>query len=97
MASLLKYEYTENGEIKSVLLFSNPNIQDGPRRKTTIKVSFDSGLTWPEKYWMLLDEGNSRGYSCLGSIDDETVGILYESSQADLVFQRILLNDLIGN
>ena len=97
MASLLKHEYTENGEKKSVLLFSNPNIQDGPRRKTTIKVSFDNGLTWPENYWMLLDEGSSRGYSCLTSIDEKTIGILYESSQADLVFQRIRLNDLIGN
>jgi len=96
MASLLKHEYTENGEKKSVLLFSNPNIQDGPRRKTTIKLSFDNGLTWPENYWMLMDEGNSRGYSCLTSIDEKTIGILYESSQADLVFQRILLYDLIG-
>ena len=97
MASLLKHEYTEKGENKSVLLFSNPNIQDGPRRKTTIKVSFDNGITWPEKYWMLLDEGNSRGYSCLTSIDEKTIGILYESSQADLVFQKIMLDDLIVN
>jgi hypothetical protein len=28
-------------------------------------------------------------------IDDQTLGILYESSQADLVFQKIPLADLL--
>jgi len=78
-----------------VLIFSNPNIQEGPRRKTTIKISFDNGITWPEKNWILLDEGNSRGYSCLTSIDEKTIGILYEGSQSDLIFQKISLEDLI--
>jgi len=95
MASLHKHEYTENGEKKSVLLFSNPNVKNGPRRKTTIKVSFDDGMTWPEEYWMLLDEGNSRGYSCLTSIDENTIGILYEGSQADMTFESIPLEELI--
>ncbi len=95
MASLLKHTYLENGDLKSVLIFSNPNIQEGPRRKTTIKISFDNGITWPEKNWMLLDEGNSRGYSCLTSIDEKTIGILYEGSQSDLIFQKISLEDLI--
>ena len=95
MASLHKHEYAENGEKKSILLFLNPNIQKRPRRKTTIKVSFDDGMTWPEKYWLLLDEGYNRGYSCLTSIDENTIGILYEGSQADMTFESIPLDELI--
>ena len=94
MASLHKHIYTENGEKKSILLFSNPNSKSG-RHHMTIKVSFDDGASWPEKNWILLDEGLGRGYSCLTSVDEQTIGILYEGSQSDLIFQKIALNDLI--
>ena len=95
MASLHKHEYMENGHKKSILLFSNPNSKTN-RDHMTIKVSFDDGASWPEKYWMLLDSGKGRGYSCLTSIDEQTIGILYEGSQADLIFQKIALSELIG-
>jgi sialidase-1 len=94
MASLHKHIYHENGKEKSILLFSNPNTKTG-RHHMTLKVSFDDGETWPEKYWMLLDEGNSRGYSCITSIDEDTIGILYEGSQSDLVFQKIKQNEIL--
>jgi len=96
MASLHKHADNEGGEKKSILLFSNPNVQERPRRKTTIKVSFDDGMTWPEKYWLLLDEGYNRGYSCLTSIDENTIGVFYEGSQADMTFESIPLNELIN-
>ena len=96
MASLHKHVYTEDGKKKSILLFSNPNILERPRRRTTIKVSFDDGMTWPEEYWLLLDEGNNRGYSCLTSLDESTIGILYEGSQADMTFESIPLNELLS-
>ncbi len=92
MASLHKHTYDEGS--KSVLLFSNPNSKY-QRDHTTVKVSFDDGMSWPEKNWVLLDEGKGRGYSCLTSIDENTIGIVYESSQADLVFQQIALDELI--
>ena len=94
MASLYKHTYTENGVQKSILLFSNPNTKQG-RHHTTIKVSFDDGATWPEKYWLLLDEGDNRGYSCLTAIDEQTIGILYEGSRADMTFESIPLRELI--
>jgi sialidase-1 len=94
MASLHKHIYMENGEKKSLLLFSNPNSKK-TRDHITLKVSFDEGKTWPENHWILLDEGRSRGYSCLTSIDEQHIGILYESSQADLVFQKIPLKDIL--
>jgi len=96
MASLHKHVYSEGDEKKSILLFSNPNIQERPRRRTTLKVSFDDGMTWPEKYWLLLDEGNNRGYSCLTSVDENTIGIFYEGSRADMTFESIPLDELIN-
>jgi len=94
MASLYKHEYTLGGEKKSLLLFSNPNTKKG-RYDITIKASLDNGRTWPEKYWLLLDEGYGRGYSSLTSVDQNTIGILYESSQADMTFQKIPINDIL--
>jgi sialidase-1 len=94
MASLHKHNYMEGGEQKSILLFSNPNSKT-TRHRMTIKVSFDDGLTWPEKYWMLLDEKKSKGYSCLTSIDEKTIGILFEGSRADMTFMKISLSELL--
>lgn len=94
MASIHKHQYTERGQSKSVLLFSNPNTKSG-RQNMTIKVSFDEGLTWPKQLWLLLDEWKSFGYSCLTSIDEKTIGILYEGSGAQMVFQKISINNFL--
>jgi sialidase-1 len=95
MASLHKHVYHENGEEKSILLFSNPNTKSG-RHHMTLKISFDDGESWPEEYWMLLDEGHSRGYSCITSIDEKTIGILYEGSRADMTFESIPLDEILN-
>jgi sialidase-1 len=61
-------------------------------------MSFDDGLTWPKENWMLLDEWNSFGYSCITSVDENTIGILYEGSGAHMVFQKFSFKkDLKGN
>lgn len=96
MASIHKHEYSENGQEKSLLLFSNPNTKSG-RHHMTLKVSFDDGNTWPEEYWLLLDEGKSRGYSCITSVDEQTIGILYEGSTADMVFESIPIRELLDS
>lgn len=93
-ASLLRHDYVENGIKKHILLFSNPNDKQY-RNKMTIKISFDDGETWPEKYWMLLDEDKGAGYSCMTSINEQTIGILYEGSLENLHFQAIPLHELI--
>jgi sialidase-1 len=93
-ASLFKHTYSVNGMKRSVLLFSNPD-SDKKRERMTLKVSFDEGMTWPEKYWILLDEGRSA-YSSIASIDEGTIGILYEGSQAQMTFQRISLSEILG-
>ncbi|MBI1917052.1 MAG: exo-alpha-sialidase [Planctomycetes bacterium] len=92
--SLLRVDYTEAGAKKHVLLFANPHSQKG-RTHQTIQVSFDDGRTWPEKYHLLLDEGRGAGYPSLTRIDDRHVGIVYEGSQAQLVFEKIPLDELL--
>ena len=58
-------------------------------------MSFDDGKTWKNEHQVLLDDGYGWGYSCLTMIDRETIGILYESSVAQMTFQAIPLKDLI--
>ncbi|NLO01807.1 MAG: sialidase, partial [Bacteroidales bacterium] len=94
MASLHKHVYHEKGVEKSVLLFANP-ASTSNRDHITLKVSKDDGNTWPEdKQHILLDEYSGRGYSCITSVNDSTIGILYESSQADIVFQTVSLKEI---
>ncbi|MFK5923672.1 MAG: sialidase family protein [Verrucomicrobiota bacterium] len=78
------------------LFFSNPRNKKS-RMDMTIQMSLDDGKNWPEKYHILLDSGRGNGYSSLVIIDDKTIGILYESSVADLVFQKILIKDFTDN
>jgi sialidase-1 len=93
MASLHKHYYTKNGERKSVLAFFNPN-SHSVRNHMTLKLSFDEGMTWPEEYWVMLDQWGGYGYSCITSIDENTLGIVYEGSRAQLVFQQVMLNEM---
>jgi sialidase-1 len=94
MASIIRHDYTLKNQKRSMLLFSNPDSKT-IRHHMTIKVSYDDGLTWPVNKKILLDEWKSRGYSCLTSIDNDTIGILYEGSQSDMVFQQIKLKELL--
>ncbi len=91
MASLLAVPAARNVTGRNLLLFSNPAVPKG-RHHLTLKMSLDDGNTWNEG--MLLDEEDLWGYSCLSMIDKETVGILYESSGAQLLFQAIKIKDL---
>lgn len=93
MASLINVDAELDKKAGGWLLFSNPNSLTG-RDHITIKASRDGGKTWPKEHQLLLDEGRSAGYSCLTMIDETTVGILYEGSQAHMTFQRIPLSDL---
>lgn len=94
-ASLHMHHYTENGAAKSVLLFFNPRSDILSRVNMTLQASLDDGATWPENHRMLIDIGPGSGYSCLTSIDKHTVGLLYESSNAQLSFMQIKLEDIL--
>jgi sialidase-1 len=92
--SLLRLDYEQAGEKKQVLLFANPHSQKA-RTHHTIQVSFDDGRTWPQEHRLLLDEGRGAGYPSLTRIDDRHVGIVYEGSQAHLVFEKLALAELL--
>lgn len=94
MGSLHRHEYVVDGQKKSILLFANPNDYT-TRDKLTLKVSFDEGMTWPEAHWILFDQYRSAGYSSITSIDEKSIGIFYESSQADLAFIKINLTEIL--
>jgi len=92
--SLLRVDYTEAGKKQHVLLFANPHSQRA-RTHQTIQLSFDDGSMWPTSHHMLLDEGRGAGYPSLTRIDDRHIGIVYEGSQAQLVFEKISLKELL--
>ncbi|WP_290792385.1 sialidase family protein [Flavihumibacter sp. UBA7668] len=94
MASLYKHRYMVAGKEKSVLLFLNPHSYT-KRDHITLQVSYDDGKTWPVSKHILLDELSGRGYSSISSVDTNTIGLLYESSQAQLVFQQIPITEII--
>lgn len=88
MAALYNHEIQVNGEKRNLLIFSNPNSRY-KRENITLKFSLDGGMTWPDNFYILLDAGQGRGYSTVTGINSNTIGIVYESSRADLVFQQI--------
>jgi len=93
MASLHVHTYEQENIPQRLLLFVNPNSKTA-RNRMTLKASFDDGDSWPEVNWLVLDEWDCRGYSCITSVDNDHIGILYESSQAELVFQKIPLKEI---
>lgn len=95
MASIHRHVYKEKGKEKSILLFCNPESYNS-RDHMTLKVSFDDGKTWAADKSILLDEYGGFGYSCITSVDDSTIGVLYESSQAQMVFQQVNIGEFIG-
>lgn len=86
MASLISHDLKDG---RRVLFFSNPNSKY-KREKMTVRISLDQGKTWPKS--ILLDK-EGGAYSSLAMVDDRTLGILYESSVADMVFQKIKLSE----
>jgi len=86
MASLISHRLADG---RHLLFFSNPNHRS-KRKKMTVRMSVDDGETWSRS--ILLDK-DGGAYSSLVMIDDQTLGILYESSRADLIFQKIGLDE----
>lgn len=94
-AALIKVRETDDPR-SPILAFVNPAVPKRPRRHMTLKLSLDGGLSWPEAYHLLLDEGSSAGYPSLTMIDEHTIGIFYEGSQAHLTFQRVNVENLLA-
>ena len=93
--SLIRIDFETDGKPDHALLFANPHSQKG-RTHHTLQLSRDDGLTWPERFHVLLDEGRGAGYPSLTQIDKDFVGIVYEGSQAHLTFQKFRISELIA-
>ena len=89
-ASMIAVPASNNVLGKDLLIFANPH--NTGRSRMTIHVSEDNGDTWAGT--TLLDEGGSA-YSAITMIDNATVGILYESSRGNILFQAIPLTEIV--
>ena len=58
-----------------LLLFSNPRIH--ARSNMTVRTSRDDGKTW--NTGLLYDVRRCMGYSCLAMVDDDHLGVVYET------------------
>jgi sialidase-1 len=95
MASIIGANLKINSDTRRVLFFSNPNNKN-ERSNMTVKVSLDNGLTWPEKYFTLLNTEVGFGYSCMTMTGENSIGILYEGVR-DLFFQKISVSEILNN
>jgi len=92
-ASILKENVMVKGRKKEVFFFSNV-ASDRARINMTIKASLNRGEDWLEKNQLLVDTRSSYGYSALTRIDDQTLGLLYESI-GGLYFIKIPVKEII--
>ncbi|HEX6847792.1 MAG TPA: exo-alpha-sialidase [Chitinophagaceae bacterium] len=93
MGSIIKVKVNVKGVLKDILFFSNPGTQSG-RYNITIKASLDLGQTWLPANQLLIDQRQCYGYSCLTSIDANTIGLLYEGTK-DLYFVKVPVSEII--
>jgi sialidase-1 len=74
-ASILRHPFREPGQDRDPILFSNPASTFGIRVNMTVRMSYDDGNTWP--IVRTVHPGPSA-YSCLVSLPDGSIGLLYE-------------------
>jgi sialidase-1 len=86
-ASLIRHPNTGVPE-KDVFLFSNPATQNG-RTNGVVRLSRDEGATWPVS--RIICPG-TFAYSCLASLPDGSVGLIFEGSRKRIVFCRFTLD-----
>lgn len=74
-ASLVAVDSPKYGRL---LLYSHPDSPVRFRNTMTLHASRDEGKTWNKGY--VYDSRECWGYSCIAMVDDEHVGIIYEST-----------------
>ena len=84
-ASILRHPFREEGQDRDPILFSNPASTFGHRVNMTVRMSYDDGNTWPVERTVHL---GPCAYSCLVSLPDGTIGLLYENGDQNR-YERI--------
>lgn len=97
-ASLVAVDSPKYGRL---LLYSHPNSPVRFRNTMTLRASRDEGKTWNEG--LVYDARECWGYSCIAMVDDENVGIIYESTHVredndmhGIGFIIVPLKDVLG-
>jgi len=93
MASILKVPVSISGIKKDIVFFSNV-FTVANRYNMTVSASTDLGETWSEANRLLVDERACYGYSCLTTINSESIGLIYEGIR-DLYFIKIPVKDVL--
>jgi sialidase-1 len=93
-ATIRRYSWAGENR-KSVILFANP--ASTKRERMTVRASYDDGQTWPAA--RVVNAGPSA-YSCLATLPDGKIGLLYESGAKNpyenIVFANFRLEWLAG-
>lgn len=89
-ASFIRVKSTADGDDVNLLAFMNPKSQKG-RVDMTLRLSDDEGATWSRE--LTLYRPSCAGYSALAKLDDETLGVFYETT-GGLLFQRVKIADV---
>ncbi|GAA4492067.1 hypothetical protein GCM10023191_027270 [Actinoallomurus oryzae] len=91
---MIRVDTATKGERRDWLLFVNPASRPA-RENLTVRLSCDSGTTWPVA--KLINAGPS-GYAAMAMVGKDRFGVFYEngakSSYAKLTFATYRLNDL---
>ena len=74
------------------LLFSNP---DDTHQRNNLRITWsdDEGNTWNNG--PVVNSGVSFGYSCLTSVNESTIGILWEGTDAQMMYKAIPLEEIL--
>jgi len=94
-ASLYRVKAADNCLGRDITLFCNCAHDNRQRRDMTVRMSLDDGMTWP--CGILLDHYHGMGYSCMTQVDEDTIGIIYESSQARMTYQTVSIKELYAS
>lgn len=76
--SILRYTRRSDGYTKNRLLFSNP-AHTSQRLNMTVRLSYDEGRSWPLARTI---HAGPSAYSCLTVLDDDTLGVIYETGKS---------------
>lgn len=92
--SAVRIEASRNFLQQDIIVMCSKELNENGNKQLVLRASIDRGKNWPEKYRMVLDNAECPGNSSLTVINGETLGLLYEGSTAEVVYETIRLKDL---
>lgn len=88
--SLIRVSWKNADSPSGMIAFMNPNVTRG-RYDMSVQISEDDGTSWTRKLKVYSPE--CFGYSSMCLLDNETLGLLYET-RGGLIFQKLNITDI---